>query len=133
MFAADRLVVSPDAMSNPQFLRKMEQEVAVPGRVVVVRQADGAALGAVQASLRVKKYARIKDGFTADTDAPDGGILVINTIAVPFWHATGDGKPLDIVSVNHVQMGVQIPPGTREVQFTYRRPSVREALRRFVF
>ncbi|NQV83538.1 MAG: hypothetical protein HQ494_06925 [Rhodospirillales bacterium] len=133
VYAADHLVVGPDAVSATQFLRKMEREVAGPGRVVFVRQSEKAALGATQTSLKVKKYARIKDGFTADTDAPDGGILVINTIAVPFWRATADGNPLTIVPVNHVQMGVQVPPGTREVRFAYQRPSVREVLRRFVF
>ncbi|MDA1091435.1 MAG: DUF6044 family protein [Proteobacteria bacterium] len=132
VFAADRLVIAPDAMSDAQYLRKMEQEVTGPGRVVVVRQSDEAALGGVQTSLRVNKYARIKDGFTADTYAPDGGVLVVNTIAVQFWRATADGKPLDIVSVNHIQMGVQVPPGAREIRFTYHRPNVKDVLRRFV-
>jgi hypothetical protein len=132
VFAADRLVINPDSMNDGQFLRRIEQEVATPGRVIVVRQSDEASLGAVQANLRVKKYARIKDGFIAETDAPNGGILVVNTIAVPFWRATADGKTLDIVPVNHIQMGVQVPPGTLDVLFTYHRPSLKEALRRFV-
>ena len=132
VFAADRLVTVPEGTSDTRFLRRLEHEVSGAGRVVVVRQSYGAALGTAQASLQVKKYARIKDGFTADTDAPDGGILVVNTIAVPFWRAAADGKRQDIVPVNYIQMGVRVPPGAREVRFTYARPTVGEALRRLI-
>ena len=132
LFAPDRIVRARDGLSDGEFIKAVEKTASSPGFSVLARPAYVETLGRQPGSLRVLEFAQVRDGFTARIEASDGGIVVVNTVAVPFWKAQADGKPLEIVPVNHIQMAVRVPPGTREVRFQYRRPTVADALRRFV-
>ena len=82
-------------------------------------------LGTVK-SLRHRK---VTDGFEITLDAPDGGIVVINNFYVPFWEAiAGNGRKLEIVPANAVQMSVGVPPGTKTIRVRYRRPMLRDTV-----
>ena len=85
-------------------------------------------LGPASASLRVLDFQQIRNGYAISVDAPDGGILIVNTSWLPFWRAEADGDELRIVPANMIQMAVFLPPGTQNVNFRYHRPTVAEAL-----
>lgn len=78
-------------------------------------------------TLKNLHYVRVTDGYDVNVDAPDGGILVLNNMYVPFWQArAGDGSLLEIVPANAVQMAIVVPPGTETIEVRYRRPLLRE-------
>lgn len=52
-------------------------------------------------------------------DAPDGGWLVLNDIWHPWWRVEVDGKPAPILQANVMFRAVEVPPGAREVRFTF--------------
>ena len=73
----------------------------------------------------------IKNGYDVEINSPDGGVLILNTTALPFWQARGDGKPLQIVEANLIQIAVSVPPGVKNVTFRYHRPTLFDAATRF--
>ncbi|MBT3306494.1 MAG: hypothetical protein HN377_08420, partial [Alphaproteobacteria bacterium] len=132
VFTPGRVAVVEDGANPEQFLSVIENEMQKPGRAAVIRNADLKALGRVRPSLKVEKFERIRDGFQIKVQAPEGGIVVVNTVALPFWTATTkNGQPLKIIPVNQIQMGVQAPPGSREIVFEYHRPTAAEAFKNF--
>ena len=54
-----------------------------------------------------------------EVDAPGGGILVLNDVWHPWWRATVDGKPAEILKANVLFRAVVVPPGRHEVRFTF--------------
>ena len=60
-----------------------------------------------------------------EVDAPGGGILVLNDVWHPWWRASVDGKPAEILKANVLFRAVVVPPGKHTVRFTL--PSVRAA------
>ena len=54
-----------------------------------------------------------------DVDAPAGGILVLNDIWHPWWRATVDGKPSDILKANVLFRAVVVAPGKHVVRFEF--------------
>ena len=131
VFAPGRIVRVRNGLTETAFIEAVEKAASSPGFPVVAGQAQAETLGRQSPGFRVLEFAKVRDGFTARIQSPDGGVVAVNTVAVPFWKAHADGKPLEIVPVNHIQMAVRVPPGAREVRFQYRRPSVADALRRF--
>ena len=51
--------------------------------------------------------------------APSDCIAVIAESYYPFWRATVDGKPTDVLRVNTALMGVELPAGAHEIALTY--------------
>ena len=51
--------------------------------------------------------------------APGGGYVVLNDIWHPWWQATVDGKPADILRANVMFRAVEIPPGDHIVRFAF--------------
>jgi hypothetical protein len=54
--------------------------------------------------------------------APQPCVAVIAESYYPFWHATLDGKPVDVWRVNCALMGVELPAGAHEIVLSYRPP-----------
>ena len=52
-------------------------------------------------------------------DAPDGGLLLLNDVWHPWWHATLDGQPADILRADVIFRAVALPPGRHAVRFTF--------------
>ncbi len=50
---------------------------------------------------------------------PRNALLVLGEKYYKGWKATVDGKPTDIVLVNHILRGVYLPPGTHTVEFRF--------------
>jgi hypothetical protein len=54
-----------------------------------------------------------------EVEAPGGGVLVLNDIWHPWWQATVDGVPVDILKANVLFRAVVVPPGRHVVRFTF--------------
>ena len=132
LYAVDRIFSVSNGLSEIDLIKKIDVETAGPGRVIVSRRNNADILGPIMKTLTVESFRQVTDGYQASVNAPDGGVLAVNTVALPFWHATADGKPLSIAAVNQIQMAVRLPPGTEEVLFQYHRPSLQDVLLRVV-
>ena len=95
---------------------------------IVVEQADAAILGSAEGRPEIRRTELVADGFEIDVDAPEGGILTVNVPYLPFWTGIADGRPVDIVPANMVQMAVRLPPGTHHLTLRYARPLLRDRL-----
>lgn len=128
LYSAERIVYVSDELSDTDLIKTIDKETSSPGRAVITRRQASEILGQANHSLTVEGFSQIKNGYLASVGAPTGGILVVNTVTLPFWHAFADGKPLQIVSVNQIQMAVRVPPGAKQVIFQYHRPSLKDAV-----
>ena len=54
-----------------------------------------------------------------ESDAPSGGFVVLNDIWHPWWRASVDGKPADILKANVLFRAVVVPPGKHVVRFKF--------------
>ena len=87
--------------------------------VLLSRAPPGLAAGAVRAAgtARLVHYANTEVEIAVD--APDGGLLLLNDVWHPWWRATLDGQPVDILRANVIFRAVVLPPGTHNVRFTF--------------
>jgi hypothetical protein len=67
--------------------------------------------------------ARIRDyrntAITIETDAPRGGVLLLNDVWHPWWFAKADGRDVPVLRANGAFRAVILPPGTRELRFRF--------------
>jgi hypothetical protein len=54
-----------------------------------------------------------------EADAPSGGFVVLNDVWHPWWRASVDGKPVDILKANVLFRAVAVPPGKHIVRFRF--------------
>ncbi|NQU56239.1 MAG: hypothetical protein HQ513_03320 [Rhodospirillales bacterium] len=129
LYAADRVVYVGDDMSEVDFIKRVDGETSGPGRVIVAREEAREILGRASARLSVESFAQIKNGYRAQINAPHGGILIVNTTALPFWRADADGVSLPVVGVNQIQLAVRVPAGAKRIVFQYDRATLKGALK----
>lgn len=60
----------------------------------------------------------------ARVSSDGGAVLVALDAAAPGWRATVGGEPADVVTVDHLYLGVVVPPGTHDVELRYRPPGL---------
>ncbi|HEY1542886.1 MAG TPA: glycosyltransferase family 39 protein [Xanthobacteraceae bacterium] len=66
---------------------------------------------------RILRYANAE--VDVAVDAPDGGFLLLTDVWHPWWRATLDGKPVDVLRADAIFRAVALPPGAHEVRFTF--------------
>ena len=91
-----------------------------PRRTVLLERApSGLAAGAARrpGTARIVRYANTE--VDVSVDAPDGGLLLLNDVWHPWWRATLDGRPVDILRADVIFRAVALPPGAHEVRFTF--------------
>ncbi len=91
-----------------------------PRRTVLLGRAPpGLAAGGSRrpGTARILRYANTE--VDVATDAPDGGLLLLNDVWHPWWRATLDGRPIDIARADVIFRAVVLPPGQHEVRFTF--------------
>jgi hypothetical protein len=52
-------------------------------------------------------------------DAATGGVLVLNDVWHPWWRATLDGAPVEILRANVIFRAIVVPAGRHTVRFTF--------------
>jgi len=87
--------------------------------LLLARAPKGIAAGARRrpGSARILRYENGEVDVAAY--APDGGFLLLNDVWDPWWRATLDGKPVDILRADVIFRAVALPPGAHEIQFTF--------------
>jgi len=131
VFAAGKLKEVESTESAEALIRQIPQELDSPVRQIIVERAAAKALGAASPSLRVQGVTEVRDGYDVRVDAPEGGILVLNTPWMPFWKAyADDGANLQPVEANWIHLAVAVPVGAHAVSFRYHRPTIGEAIRK---
>ena len=66
---------------------------------------------------RIARYANTE--IEVRVDAPDGGFLLLNDVWHPWWRATIDGAPVEILRANVIFRAVALPPGEHVVRFAF--------------
>jgi hypothetical protein len=54
-----------------------------------------------------------------EADAPGGGFVVLNDVWHPWWRASIDGMPVELMKANVLFRAVAVPPGKHLVRFTF--------------
>lgn len=89
-----------------------------PRRTVLLEEAPAAAPAvAAVGTARIAHYRNTDIGI--EVDAPGGGFLVLNDIWHPWWRASIDGKPTEILKANVLFRAVVVPPGKHAVRFAF--------------
>jgi hypothetical protein len=89
-----------------------------PRRTVLLENAPaGAPEAAGAGTARILRYQNTD--IAIEADAPGGGLVVLNDVWHPWWRATVDDKPVDILKANVLFRAVVVPPGKHLVRFTF--------------
>jgi hypothetical protein len=89
-----------------------------PRQTVLLENApDGAPNSATGGVARILGYHNTN--IEIETDAPGGGFLVLNDVWHPWWRASVDGKPEEILKANVLFRAVVVPPGKHIVRFVF--------------
>lgn len=92
-----------------------------PGRTVLLKRAPTGLRTTMVAggsgTARLTHYANA--AVDVDVDAPSGGILVLNDVWHPWWRATMDGRPTEILKANVIFRGIVVPAGRHTVHFSF--------------
>jgi hypothetical protein len=90
-----------------------------PRRTVLLEQVpDDAPAAPTGGSARILRYHNTD--ISIEVDAPGGGFLVLNDVWHPWWRATVDDKPVDILKANVLFRAVVVPAGNHTVRFSFR-------------
>ncbi|HEY7246815.1 MAG TPA: hypothetical protein VH678_23315 [Xanthobacteraceae bacterium] len=73
--------------------------------------------GTVPGGARLTRYTNTE--VDIDVEAPSGGILLLNDVWHPWWRATVDSKPREILKADVIFRAVSVPPGRHMVRFTF--------------
>ena len=100
-------------------LQRMLAPAFDPNRLAVVESDPPFALaGTDQAGkVQVNAYKPAEMSLAAETTA--NALLVVGEKYYKGWQAAVNGKPADIVPVNHILRGVYLPPGNHTVAFRF--------------
>jgi hypothetical protein len=89
-----------------------------PQRTVLLEDApSGAPNAAPSGTARILRYHNTD--IEIDADAPGGGFVVLNDVWHPWWRASVDDKPAEILKANVLFRAVLVPPGKHVVRFTF--------------
>ena len=90
-----------------------------PRRTVLLERAPRPAFPptAAAGTARIISYQNAE--VVIEVDTPASTMLVLNDIWHPWWRATLDGRPVEILKANLLFRGVAVPPGRHVVRFTF--------------
>jgi hypothetical protein len=66
---------------------------------------------------RIVRYGTTE--IDVEADAPAGGLLVLNDVWHPWWHASLDGEAVVILKANVLFRAVALPPGRHTIRFRF--------------
>jgi hypothetical protein len=89
-----------------------------PRRVVLLEGVPaGAPSGEGSGTARLLRYHNTD--IEIEADSTNGGFVVLNDVWHPWWRATVDGAPVDILKANVLFRAVVVPTGRHVVRFTF--------------
>jgi hypothetical protein len=93
------------------------QEDFSNGYTVFVSERTGAAVPGQHG--RVTRYEDKPGQIIASVTTDTGGLLVLRQFAYPGWHVDVDGRETALIPTNRFFIGVNVPPGTHQVNFSF--------------
>ncbi len=99
--------------SSPEFDPARIALVEAPPLLPMPAESSGAPAGTAD----VERYEPNRISVKASTAV--NSLLVLGEKYYRWWYATVDGKPAEIVPVNHILRGVYLPPGQHSVDFRF--------------
>ena len=106
---------------------------AAANRKIVVTKNAAAILGNASPSLSVTSFRPVANGYEVSVQAPEGGVLVINTTYLPWWEAQANGVPVPVFTAdNGIHIAVQVPRGSDTISVRYSRPMLKDKLSAFL-
>ena len=86
-------------------------------RAIVERPVEGLARPSAppQVQVQEREQTRVRVSVRGDAD----GLLVLADPWYPQWRVRVDGRPAELLRVDHAFRGVRVPAGSHEVVFTY--------------
>ena len=94
-----------------------------PARVALVETEEPSRLGASFGGARGKVLADA-DRYQYLVSSNDQCLLVLGEVYYPWWRASVDDMPVDVVRVNHTMMGVLVPAGSHVVRLRFQPTSI---------
>jgi membrane protein YfhO len=108
------LDVVPDPAAR---LARLRAGYPLGERAMVERPVDGLGRPAEPAEVRVERREHTRVEVSVDGDAD--GLLVLGDPWYPQWRVEVDGRPAELLRVDHAFRGVRVPAGSHRVVFTY--------------
>jgi uncharacterized membrane protein YfhO len=93
---------------------------------MVARPVGGVGGPSRPAEVRVEARAHTRVEVSVRGDA--GGLLVLGDPWYPQWRVEVDGRPAELLRVDHAFRGVRVPAGEHRVVFTYQDRALRAGL-----
>jgi Bacterial membrane protein YfhO len=113
-----RLQYDIDVVADPaERVARLQAGYPLLERALVEEPVDGLARPAQPAQVRVERrdHTRVEVSVQTGTD----GLLVLGDPWYPQWRVEVDGRPAELLRVDHAFRGVRVPAGSHRVVFTY--------------
>jgi hypothetical protein len=85
---------------------------------VLIEEAPGAQATRRPGKARIVSYRNAE--VVLEADSPDGGWVVLNDLWHPWWFASVDGRPAEILRANVLFRAIALPAGRHTVRFDFR-------------
>lgn len=118
--ALPRVLITPQAqiIDQDQLIQFGDWPGTDLTRVAYIEQTTQALPGeGAGGTARIRTYRNTE--IVIETDTPRGGVLLLNDVWHPWWFARADGRDVPVLRANGAFRAVILPPGTREVQFSF--------------
>jgi len=113
-----RLVADVDVVADPaERVAKLKAGYPLLERAMVERPLPGLARPAQPAAVRVERREQTRVQVSVQTERD--GLLVLGDPWYPQWRVEVDGRPAELLRVDHAFRGVRVSAGHHRVVFTY--------------
>ena len=113
-----RMVADVDVVADPaERVAKLKAGYPLLERAMVERPLPGLARPTQPAAVRVEQREQTRVQVSVQTDRD--GLLVLGDPWYPQWRVEVDGRPAELLRVDHAFRGVRVPAGSHQVVFTY--------------
>jgi MYXO-CTERM domain-containing protein len=113
-----RMVYDADTVTDPaQRLAMLRSGYPLLERAIVERPVAGLRRPAAPASVRIDRRDQTRVRVSVRTGGD--GLLVLADPWYPLWRVEVDGRPAELLRVDHALRGVRVPAGDHQVVFTY--------------
>jgi hypothetical protein len=122
-----RMYHDVDVVADPAArLARLRAGYALGERAMVERRVDGLGRPGRPARVQVeaRAHTRVEVSVVGDAD----GLLVLGDPWYPQWRVEVDGRPAELLRVDHAFRGVRVPAGEHRVVFTYQDRALRAGL-----